>query len=224
MLGFCRPVQVRMPDGRIREEEWKYSGLLLGEKGDFVQAAEAFARDWGRERDILRIGPGGDLVWNVIYNPNLAPWAVGYQLGWIIRNFNRGATSVDPFWEAAPKELVMDYLALLNDATGYYTLFEYLEVLINDELQDQLQQQALERLAHDPERILEVTRRWRSIQKRRDGMSLNLRGSLGDAANLEVEVVGNGLEVENPGRRQGTLCVCRGGDGYAVRVRPGPVV
>jgi hypothetical protein len=188
MLGFRRPVQVRMPDGRIREEEWKYSGLLLDEKGDFVQAAEAFARDWGREQDILRVGPGGNLVWNVIYNPNLAPWAVGYQLGWIIKNFNRGATSVDPFWEAAPKELVMDYLALLDDATGYYTLFEYLEVLINDDLQDQLQEKALNRLAHDPERILEVERRWRSIQKRREGMSLNLRGSLESCAKAGIDM------------------------------------
>jgi hypothetical protein len=188
MLGFRRPVPVRMPDGRIREEEWKYSGLLLDEKGDFVQAAEAFARDWGREQDILRIGPGGNLVWNVIYNPNLAPWAVGYQLGWIIKNFNRGATSVDPFWEAAPKELVMDYLALLDDSTGYYTLFEYLEVLINDSLQDQLQEKALNRQAHDPERLQEVERRWRSILKRREGMSLNLRGSLESCAKAGIDM------------------------------------
>jgi hypothetical protein len=188
MLGFRRPVPVRIPDGRIREEEWKYSGLLLDEKGDFVQAVEAFARDWGREQDILRIGPGGNLVWNVIYNPNLAPWAVGYQLGWIIKNFNRGATSVDPFWEAAPKELVMDYLALLNDATGYYTLFEYLEVLIDDSLQDQLQEKALNRLAHDPVRIQEVERRWKSILKRREGMSLNLRGSLESCAKAGIDM------------------------------------
>ena len=188
MLGFRRPVPVRMPDGRIQEEEWKYSGLLLDEKGDFVQAAEAFARDWGREQDILRIGPGGNLVWNVIYNPNLAPWAVGYQLGWIIKNFNRGATSVDPFWEAAPKELVMDYLALLDDATGYYTLFEYLEVLIDDSLQDQLQEKALNRLAYDPMRIQEVERRWRSILKRREGMSLNLRGSLESCAKAGIDM------------------------------------
>jgi hypothetical protein len=188
MLGFRRPVQIREANGRLREEEWKYSGLLLDEKGDFVQAAESFARDWGREQDLLRIGPGGNVVWNVIYNPNLAPWAVGYQLGWIIKNFNRGATSSDPFWEAAPKELVMDYLALLDDATGYYTLFEYLEVLINDELQDQLQEQALKRLAHDPARILEVERRWRSILKRRDGMSLNLRGSLESCAKAGIDM------------------------------------
>ena len=188
MLGFRRPVPVRMADGRIREEAWTYSGLLLDEKGDFVQAAEAFARDWGREQDILRIGPGGNLVWNVIYNPNLAPWAVGYQLGWIIKNFNRGATIADPFWETAPKELVMDYLGLLDDATGYYTLFEYLEVLISDELQDRLQEQALSRLAHDPARILEVERRWRSIQKRRDGMSLNLRGSLESCAKAGIDM------------------------------------
>jgi hypothetical protein len=188
MLGFRRPVQVRMPNGRLREEEWKYSGLLLDEKGDFVQAAEAFAADWGREKDILRIGPGGNLVWNVIFNPNLAPWAVGYQLGWIIKNFNRGATISDPFWETAPKELVMDYLALLDDATGYYTLFEYLEVLISDDLQNQLQEKALNRLAHDPIRLLEVERRWRSIQKRRDGMSLNLRGSLESCAKAGIDM------------------------------------
>jgi hypothetical protein len=188
MLGFRRPVPIRAPDGSIREEEWKYSGLLLDEKGDFVQAAEAFARDWGREQDILRIGPGGNVVWNVIYNPNLAPWAVGYQLGWIIKNFNKGATIADPFWETAPKELVMDYLALLHDATGYYTLFEYLEVLINDTLQDELNDRAMNRLAHDPARILEVERRWRSILKRRDGMSLNLRGSLESCAKAGIDM------------------------------------
>lgn len=188
MLGFRRPVPVRGPDGRIHEEEWKYSGLLLDEKGDFVQAAEGFARDWGREGDILRIGPGGDVVWNVIYNPNLAPWAVGYQLGWIIRNFNRGATSTDPFWEMAPKELVMDYLALLDDANGYYTLAEYLEVLIDDGLQDQLHDRAMNRLAHDPARLVEAERRWRSILKRRDGMSLNLRGSLESCAKAGIDM------------------------------------
>ena len=188
MLGFRRPVPIRHPDGMVREEEWKYSGLLLDEKGDFVQAAEAFARDWGREKDILRIGPGGNVVWNVIYNPNLATWAVGYQLGWIIRNFNKGATISDPFWETAPKELVMDYLALLDDANGYYTLFEYLEVLINDTLQDELQDRAMNRHAQDPARVLEMERRWRSIRKRRDGMSLNLRGSLESCAKAGIDM------------------------------------
>lgn len=188
MLGFRRPVPIRLQDGTVCQEEWKYSGLLLDEKGDFVQAAEAFAGDWGREKDILRIGPGGSVVWNVIYNPNLAPWAVGYQLGWIIKNFNKGATISDPFWETAPKELVMDYLALLDDANGYYTLFEYLEVLISDDLQDRLQETAMNRWAHDPARVLEVERRWRSILKRREGMSLNLRGSLESCAKAGIDM------------------------------------
>jgi hypothetical protein len=188
MLGFRRPVPVRMPDGSIREEAWTYSGLLLDEKGDFVQAAEGFARDWGREADLIRIGPGGGIVWNVIYNPNLAPWAVGYQLGWIIKNFHRGAVSSDPFWETAPKELVMDFLALLDDANGYYTLFDYLETLICDDIQDRLQERALERWAQDPDRLQEVERRWRSIQRRRDGMSLNLRGSLESCAKAGIDM------------------------------------
>jgi len=184
MLGFRRVHP--LPEGG--EGEWKYSGLLLDEKGDFIQAAESFAREWGREGDLIRLGPGGDRVWNVIYNPNLAPWAVGYQLGWILRNFNRGATSVDPFWELAPKELVMDYLGLLAGARGYYTLADYLEVLADDDLQDRLQAEALERLARDPGRVEEAERRWRGILKRREGMGLNLRGSLEACARAGIDM------------------------------------
>ncbi len=188
MLGFQRPVPVRRADGSLGEETWRYSGLLLDEKGDFLQAAEGFCREWGREGDLIRIGPEGDVLWNVIYNPNLAPWVVGYQLGWIIRTFNKNMTSPDPFWEMAPKELVQDYLGLLHDANDYYTLFEYLEVLIDDVLQDTLHDRAMNRHSGDPLRLQEMERRWRGIQKRRDGFGLNLRGSLEACAKAGLDM------------------------------------
>lgn len=188
MIGFERPVEVRNSKGEIEIQKFRYSGVVLDEKGDFIQAATQFAAEWGRSDDIIRLTPGGHWIWNPVYNPNLATWAVGYQLGWIIKNFNKGGTSGDPFWESAPKELVMDYLTLEDDAEGYYTLFSYLETLIDDSRQDELNDKAMARFANDPVKLLEMERRWKSIKKRRDGMSVNLRGALEACAKSGIDM------------------------------------
>jgi hypothetical protein len=188
LLGFRRPVPVRRKDGTIVEHDWNFSGLVLDEKGDFTRAASEFCAEWRRQGDIIRISPGGEWIWNVIYNPNIPTWAVGYQLGWILRNFNKGATSPDPFWELAPRELVIEYLGLLDDAEGYYTLRDYLEVLVDDGKQDDLQAKALARYADDPEGLPEVERRWKAIQRRRDNMGVNLRGSLEACARAGIDM------------------------------------
>lgn len=188
LLGFRRPVKVRSRTGELREEDWNFSGLVLDEKGDFTRAALDFAAEWGRSGDIIRLAPGGRWIWNVIYNPNLPTWAVGYQLGWIIKNFNKGAAGGDPFWENAPKELVTEYLGLLDDAEGYYTLFDYLEVLVDDGRQDRLHSRALERHKGDPDKCAEIERRWKSIRRRRDEMSVNLRGALEACAKAGIDM------------------------------------
>jgi hypothetical protein len=188
LLGFRRAVKVRSAAGTVRDEEWKFSGLVLDEKGDFTRAAVQFAEEWGRGDDIIRIAPGGKWIWNVIYNPNLPTWAVAYQLGWILKNFNKGASGGDPFWENAPKELVTEYLGLLDDAEGYYTLFDYLETLIDYSKQDALQQKARDRHRGDVEKTAEIERRWKSIARRRKEMSVNLRGALEACAKAGIDM------------------------------------
>ena len=188
LLGFRRPVRVRGRDGTVREEEWKFSGLVLDEKGDFTRAADQYAAEWGRADDIIRIAPGGRWIWNVIYNPNIPTWAVAYQLGWILKKFNKGASGGDPFWEQAPKELVTEYLGLLDDAEGYYTLFDYLETLIDDSKQDALHHKALARHGRDPDKIEEIERRWKAIDRRRNEMSVNLRGALEACAKAGIDM------------------------------------
>ena len=188
LLGFRREVPIRRTDGALTRAPWVFSGLVMDEKGDFTRAAAQYADEWGRADDIVRIAPGGKWIWNVIYNPNLPTWAVAYQLGWILRNFNKGAAGNDPFWENAPKELTTDFLGLLDDAKGYYNLFDYLETLVDDTLQDTLHAQALARHSRDQHKVLEIERRWKSITKRRDGMSVNLRGSLEACARAGIDM------------------------------------
>lgn len=188
ILGMQRPVLIEDANGKTREEFFRYSGLLLDEKGDFVETAENFAKHWGRPEDIIKIGPGSEAIWNVIYNPNLPTWAVAYQLAWIIKNFNKGAASGDPFWDNAPKELTQDYLTLLYDAGGYYTLFDYLETLIDDTAQNNLNNIAMEKFSNDSKKIIEMERRWKAITKRRDGMSVNLRGALEACAKAGIDM------------------------------------
>lgn len=188
LLGFRRPVRIRASAGTMREEEWRFSGLVLDEKGDFTRTAAQFCEEWGRSNDLIRISPGGRWIWNPIYNPNLATWAVGYQLGWIIRTFNKGASASDPFWETAPRELVTDYLGLLNDADGYYTIFDYLETLIDDAKQDELLEKARQRHVDNPEKLRDIERYWKSIERRREGMGVNLRGSLEACAKAGIDM------------------------------------
>ena len=188
LLGFRRRVRVRGRDGAVREEDWKFSGLVLDEKGDFTRAAADFAAEWGRADDMIRIAPGGKWIWNVIYNPNLPTWAVAYQLGWILKNFNKGAGGGDPFWENAPKELVTEYLGLLDDAEGYYTLFDYLETLIDRGRQDALHEKARKRHEGNPDRLAEIERRQKAILRRRKDMSVNLRGSLEACARAGIDM------------------------------------
>jgi len=188
LLGFRRLVKVRRGDGDITNEEWKFSGLVLDEKGDFTRAAAGFCEEGGRAGDLIRITPGGLWIWNVIFNPNLPTWAVGYQLGWILRNFNKGSISTDPFWENAPRELVTEYLGLLDDAEGYYTLFDYLETLIDYGRQDELHGKALARFKGDRDKTEDIERRWKSIVRRRNEMGVNLRGALEACAKAGIDM------------------------------------
>lgn len=188
LIGFRREVKIRKADGTAASAEWKFSGLILDEKGDFTRAAAGFCKEWGRQDDLIRISPGGDWIWNVIYNPNLPAWAVGYQLGWILKNFNKGQSGSDPFWENAPRELVTEYLGLLDDADGYYTLFDYLEVLIDNARQDALNAKAQRRFANNPDRLEQCKRRWKAIERRRNEMSVNLRGSLEACARAGMDM------------------------------------
>jgi hypothetical protein len=202
MIGFRRAVSVRQPDGTIEELDWKFSGLVTDEKGDFTHKAAEFCKKWGREKDLIRISPGGEWIWNIVYNPNIPTWAIGYQLGWILRNFNKGAQGSDPFWENAPRELVTEYLGLLDDAESYYTLYDYLDILVDDEKQDDLNEKAMRRHVGNPSRLDQISRRWKSIQRRRAGMGVNLRGSLEACARA-------GMDMFRQPELQNTFCPTR---------------
>jgi hypothetical protein len=187
-IGFERIVEIQHADGHVSKERYVFSGLLTDEKGDFTAVAEAHCKEWGRESDFVRLSPGGPWLWNVIYNPNLPAWSVGYQTATMLKNLNKGNTGSDPFWEQKPKELLMQYLGLLHDAESYYTIVDYLDVLINVDRQDELQERALQRYADNPAKIFELQRRWRSIVHRRDNMTDGLKGSLQACAEAGLEL------------------------------------
>jgi hypothetical protein len=84
--------------------------------------------------------------------------------------------------------LVTEFLGLLDDAEGYYTLFDYLETLIDRGRQDALQEKARKRHSADPERLAEIDRRWKAIVRRRKEMSVNLRGALEACARAGIDM------------------------------------
>jgi hypothetical protein len=187
LIGFRRPVQI-LRNGRVETDYWRCSGVVLDEKGDFTRAVEQFCKEWDRSDDFICISPGGEWKWNPIFNPNLPTWATAYQLGWILKAFNKGRVGSDPFWDNAPKELLLQYLSLINAAEGYYTIADYLDTLSSDERQDELYEKAKYRLQHQPEKLAQLRRMWADVQRRRTGMGHNLRGSLEACAKAGLEM------------------------------------
>lgn len=177
MLGFQRPIEV-IQKGEEAVEHWRFSGLVMDEKGDFCATTQEFARKWGRARDFIRIAPGGDWLWNPVFNPAIPTWAVGFQLGQILRRVAKGQQGNDPFWENAPRELVMDFLVLLDWSQSYYTITNYLQVLISQVNQEEHYQRALERFRDDPGKLDELDRLWKRITTRNKEMGAQLLGSL----------------------------------------------
>jgi TraM recognition site of TraD and TraG len=177
ILGFQRPIKV-VRNGKESTEQWRFSGLVMDEKGDFCANTQELARKWNRERDFIRIAPGGDWLWNPIFNPAIPTWAVGFQLGQILRRVAKGQQGSDPFWENAPRELVMDFLVLLDWSQSYYTITDYLKVLISQSNQEEHYQQALARFQNDYAKLDELDRLWKRITSRNKEMGAQLLGSL----------------------------------------------
>ena len=176
LIGHERDVPSR--DRNAPPEKYRWSGIVTDEKGDFCAMTQRICEEWGRQGDFIRLAPEGYWKWNAIYNPNQASWAVGFTLSRMLKRFSRGMGSADPFWELAPKELLMDYLTLMEDADDYYNISGYLKVLIDQKLQDQLTEEAKERWRHNPARVKEVEARAARIKNRRSEYGQNLSGSL----------------------------------------------
>ncbi len=209
MIGHERPVKVidrpavpaqGLTPGRPEEyhiEKYKWSGILLDEKGDFYHKARQYAAEWGREDDMILIRPDGPWKWNVIYNPNIPDWAVAYQMSWILKNVNKGLGGNDPFWEQKPREVLTDTLTLVGDASGYYTILEYLTALVDEDLQNVLHERGLQRLStlaarskgnHYRDLLMDAENRWKRFTMRRKRMSKNLMGSLEACATAGLDM------------------------------------
>src|SRR5207244_825414 len=65
---------------------------------------------------------------------------------------------------------------------------DYLETLIDDSKQDVLHAKAMARFADDSDKVQEIERRWKAIKRRRDGMGVNLRGSLEACARAGIDM------------------------------------
>lgn len=187
LLGMERPVKV-LQGGQESVLPYRFSGLVMDEKGDFCNLTETLMKKWGREDQFIRLSPGGKTLWNPIYNPAIPTWAVGYQLSQILRRVDKGRQGGDPFWEKAPRELLIDYLVLLDRSQGYYTITDYLKVLANRTYQEEHYEAARARWADSPKDAAELDVLWRRIKTRNDETGQNLLGSLVSCAKAGLEL------------------------------------
>ena len=107
----------------------KVGGLVLEVKGDFCQQVRQMLRAANREDDYLEIGLNSSVSYNPLHN-DLDPYAVAFAIGSLLNNLF--GKSKEPFWQQAYTDLLKFVISLRRITTGYTTLAEVYEFIIED--------------------------------------------------------------------------------------------
>lgn len=115
---------------RADDPAQKVGGLVLEVKGDFCQQVRQMLRAANREDDYLEIGLNSGFSYNPLHN-DLDPYAVAFAIGSLLNNLF--GKSKEPFWQQAYTDLLKFVISLRRITTGYTTLAEVYQFIIDDE-------------------------------------------------------------------------------------------
>ena len=107
----------------------KVGGLVLEVKGDFCQQVRQMLRGANREDDYVEIGLDSGFSYNPLHN-DLDPYAVAFAIGSLLNNLF--GKSKEPFWQQAYTDLLKFVISLRRITTGYTTLSEVYQFIIDD--------------------------------------------------------------------------------------------
>ncbi len=132
--GCMYPYVDQLLRWRPDDADRKIGGLVLEVKGDFCHKVRAMLAAAGREADYLELGLDTGFCYNPLHN-DLDPYAVAYAIASLLNNLY--GKSKEPFWQQAYTDLLKFVISLRRITTGYTTLAEVYQYIINEDLIDQ---------------------------------------------------------------------------------------
>ena len=107
----------------------KIGGLVLEVKGDFCHRVRAMLSAAHREADYLELGLDTGFCYNPLHN-DLDPYAVAYAVASLLNNLY--GKSKEPFWQQAYTDLLKFIISLRRITTGYTTLSEVYQFILDE--------------------------------------------------------------------------------------------
>lgn len=113
--------------------EEKAGALILDVKGNFYEKVLEFARECGREEDIILIKLGGDIKYNPLHKPHMEPIDLAERSRTVIDLFSGGAKK-EAFWDIKAGQMMAETIRLMRMVNeGYLTLSDVHKIVTNSE-------------------------------------------------------------------------------------------
>jgi hypothetical protein len=141
---------------RAQDAAVKVGGLVLEVKGDFCAQVRQMLARAGRQADYLELGLDTGVCYNPLHN-DLDPYAVAYAIGSLLNNLF--GKSKEPFWQQAYTDLLKFVISLRRITTGYTTLAEVYQYIVEDDL-IRKNIQTLKTQFDSPPDVLAIGREW----------------------------------------------------------------
>lgn len=124
---------------QAHSQDKKAGMLILDVKGNFYAQALEYAKECGREEDVVLIQLEGEYTYNPLHKPNMEPVDLASRSRSVMDLFSGGAKK-EKFWDTKAGHMMTASIRLLRMTSGYVTLGDIHGIVTNqDFLEDRLE-------------------------------------------------------------------------------------
>lgn len=117
----------------VREE--KAGMLILDVKGNFYEQVVKYARECGRESDIILIQLGNINKYNPLHKPHMEAIDLAERSRYVMDLFS-GGVKKEKFWDTKSAQMMTECIRLMRMTEGYVTLADVHNIVTNREFLD----------------------------------------------------------------------------------------
>lgn len=113
-------------------KEEKAGMLILDVKGNFYEQVLGFARDCGRENDVILIKLGGEYKYNPLHKPQMEAIDLA-ERSRIVMDLFSGGGKKEAFWDTKSAQMMCECIRLMRMVNGGYVTLGDVHSLVTDE-------------------------------------------------------------------------------------------
>jgi hypothetical protein len=117
---------------KVSDPTRKPGMLILDVKGNFYKQVLDFARDAGREDDIIMIELNGEYKYNPLHKPHIKPLVLANRIKVVLQLFSGKGGASDGYWLDKAELLIAECIKLCRLYNDDYVSFDEINKLVNN--------------------------------------------------------------------------------------------